>query len=258
MADKILDEYFGDLIERYEAGESLLAAQGRLGISRRTLHKFLTRNGIRIRGRGDGQSIRWGRMTPEQRVAQVAQAHTAARGRVASAGELHMKASIRARNPIGSAYEHVLIRLLRDRGIDCIPQLAVGPYNCDIASFPVAVEIFGGNWHWSGRHILRTPKRVRHFLNAGWHVLMIQVGKIDQSSVEVGADVADYVAAHIKSLRSNPTAIREYRVVRGAGDLLAAGSSQDDDATIERTIYRRDGPARKRNSGGTRKATRML
>ena len=108
------------------------------------------------------------------------------------------------------------------------PQHAIGPYNCDLGAYPVAVEIFGGNWHWSGRHLLRSPERFRYILNAGWHILVLHITRRCPVTIEI----ADYVAAYVDETRRDPARRREYRVVGRAGELLTAGSVDDDEITI--------------------------
>lgn len=246
MSRKIPDSHFRDLRERYERGESVLSMSRIYGVDRITIGKRLRGLGLSVRTGREAQLIRMGRMSPEQRAANARKAHDAVRGRVVAEAELLMRAANRQARPIIYPYERQLIGILADRGIQTIPQLAIGPYNCDIAAFPVAVEIFGGNWHWTGRHMARTPKRVRYLLNAGWHILMIWCGRNGNDPVPHATDVADYVASYIQAARSNPTAVREYRVIRGAGDTWAFGNANDDDIAIEHSLRRRLGPARQR------------
>jgi hypothetical protein len=122
--------------------------------------------------------------------------------------------------------------MLQDRGIPTIAQQAIGPYNCDLGAYPVAVEVFGGGWHWYGDHVAIVPKRFRYILDAGWHILAV---KID-AAFPLTSVTADYIAAYIQQARSDPSSRREYRVIRGAGETLASGSADDDQISIVPTF----------------------
>jgi hypothetical protein len=122
--------------------------------------------------------------------------------------------------------------MLEERGVSCIQQQAIGPYNCDLGAFPVAVEIFGGNWHFSGAHLARSEERTRYLLNAGWHVLMVQA----TANHPIDAATADYIAVYVKEARRDLSVLREYRVIRGAGETIAGGSANDEHISIVPTL----------------------
>jgi len=128
-----------------------------------------------------------------------------------------------------SEIELELAGMLSERGIETTPQLAIGPYNCDLAARPVAVEVFGGHWHWHGHHLARVEERFRHLMDAGWNILVIPVN----FSSPLTAAVADYAASYIKATRRDPPAICEYRVVWRAGEFATSGCADDDEISIE-------------------------
>jgi hypothetical protein len=171
-------------------------------------------------------------MTSIQRKAQVAAANLAATGRTRTESEMCLSAISREANADAhaSGYELRLFDLLRARGILCQKQVAVGPYNCDLAFSPVAVEVWGGGWHFGGRHMARTPKRFRYFMDRGWHIMAVVVN----DRFPLTAAVADHVAAYIKQARREPTRVREYRVVWGAGQFTTRGSAEDDEITVKK------------------------
>jgi very-short-patch-repair endonuclease len=172
-------------------------------------------------------------MTVAERQAQVAAANVAATGRQKTFAEQCLAAQTRQeRRSHASTYEGTLERLLAERGIAIVPQCAIGPYNCDLGAYPVAVEIFGGHWHWHGYHLRVAEKRLNYLLNAGWHVLAILVNK----TFPITDATAEYVAAYIESARGDPARRREYRVIRGAGELIAAGSVDDEKISIVPTF----------------------
>jgi len=200
-----------------------------MGAVRSSVELRLREAGIALRSQSEAERLKWSRMAPDTRAAQLSAAHTAARGRKATLAERTLRARTVEREQIQTTEaERTLRGMLDERGIIAIPQKAVGPYNCDLGAFPVAVEIFGGDWHFSGRHLARAPKRLRYLMDRGWSVLMVQITE----RYPLDAAVADYVANFIHAARGEPASRREYRVIRGAGETLAAGRSDDHEISI--------------------------
>lgn len=104
-------------------------------------------------------------------------------------------------------------------GVETTLQKAIGPYNADLAAYPVAVEIFGGNWHARGRHAARFPDRVRYFLDQGWNLVIVWV--LDrrrwQSAIPLTPAAADYIASFVQLTRRDPSTRGQYRVIWGDG-----------------------------------------
>lgn len=215
-----------NVVTSYKAGESENSIALRYNVSRRAVERVLLLAGIHRRSQSEAEIIRWAAMDIPARRLQVAAANKAARGRVCSYKELCLKAAVKQTTPkLYSSYDELLLsNMLKIRGIDCIPQLAIGPYNCDLAAFPITVEIWGGHWHYSGRHLARTDKRFRYILNAGWSILVVNVVK---PNFPLTTAVADYVAAYINKIRLEPPMVCEYRVIWGAGKFTTAGSAND-------------------------------
>ena len=225
-----------DLVQSYTNGRSVLALSGEYGVSRRTITKRLAELGIVVRTNSEAHIRRWQRSTPDQRLSQVRAAQNVRRGSHEEIEVLIARAATRERRCLGaSTLEQALQALLQARGIDTITQQAIGPYNCDLGASPVAVEVWGGDWHWTGRAAQRFPERTRYLLNAGWHMLAVIVNKrfpLNEAS-------ADYISAYIEQARTEPTMRREYRVVRGAGEALAAGRADDNEITLIPTLTAR-------------------
>lgn len=241
MAHKLADTDTKDLIGRYLAGESENALAKSFGFSRQVVRRILRQGGIERRGRSEAEALKWARMSPDQRASQVAAAHEATRGSTKSFDSLCRAALSRQRlQSHATDAEWEFARLLANRGLATIPQQAIGAYNCDLGAFPVAVEIFGGNWHWHGRHLARTPERIRYMLDSGWHVLMVHAWP--DAGYPLGDEVADHVVAYVEAARRDPAARREYRVIRGAGEILASGSADDDEVSIEWAFTNRRNP----------------
>jgi transposase-like protein len=201
------------------------------------LTKLFRDNGIRTRNRSEQQFARMARATQEERHAITEAAHNAVRGVKQPRSLLLNRA--KARKRIVSGYELELRDMLTERGIAADPQFPIGTYNCDLAAHPVAVEIFGGRWHWHGKHLASAEKRFRYILNAGWHLLIIAV----DAASPLTPSVADYVAAYIEQARCNPSARREYRVIWRAGEDTTAGSLEDDHISIVPPFTNRRDPA---------------
>lgn len=209
----------------------------RFGVSRMVITRRLKEAGVEKRPIGDVVRATVAARTPEENQRYTEAAHAAVRG-IPKTHDVKCRMALGKQRALShvSPQERVLQDMLTKRGIAVIPQQAIGPYNCDLGTYPVAVEIFGGGWHWTGRHLLRTPERFRYILNAGWHILVV---KVEAARHPLSESTADYVATFVEQARRDPSAVREYRVIRGAGELLAAGRADDDQISIVQTLRRR-------------------
>ncbi|HXG70686.1 MAG TPA: hypothetical protein VNJ04_08760 [Gemmatimonadaceae bacterium] len=218
------------LIRDYRAGKSELQIAKDLGVSRAVIRTRLIENAIEPRNRSAAELLKWSRMNRTQRAAQVSAAHAASRGSQYPLTGMERRARTVERLGLHvSEIERRLACQLVANGLDVIHQQAVGPYNCDLGAAPVAVEVFGGNWHFTGRHLARTPKRFRYLMESGWHVLVVHVS----NHAPLHPHLPNYIAAYVEAARRNPAMRREYRVVRGAGETIAAGSVEDKNISIE-------------------------
>lgn len=234
----------------YRSGESVNALAKKYGVSRRVIEKRLNEAGVARRGQSEAELLKWSRMSEAQRSRQVAKANEAARGSKHSLAHRCKVAATREVRRLGtSPNELKLARLLRRRGVSVTLQKAIGPYNCDLGIAPVAVEVFGGEWHFGGRHLARTPRRVRYLMEAGWHVLMIRTSPRRDP---ITSATADYVVAYLERARGNPAAGREYRVIRSNGELLAAGGEDDEQISVVPTLRLGSDPATGRNESVAR------
>lgn len=226
----------GEIIPRYLAGESTVELGKAFGVSRDLIRKRLIEFSVPLRGPADANRLMMTNRTPEENARNTEAAHIAARGRKHSIEERSKMAQSREANPSNIGPNEILLfSMLSARGTDVIPQKAVGPYNCDLAAFPVAVEVWGGYFHYFGSHIARTPKRCRYFFDQGWTILIVHMGRTLRAISERGAD---YIAAYIQQARSDPSFRREYRMIWGTGEFIACGSSDDDKLAIEETLRR--------------------
>lgn len=211
-----------DLIRSYLEGEPEQAIAKRLGVSRTPVRRLLLAHGVPIRGIGEANAIRMGRMSPDERRQLASKANAARRGQrdtVATitarghARALGLEHSRRVQQPI----ETVVADLLRARGISPTAQQAVDSYNLDLSVGAVAVEVHRGPNNPMGQTHLR--KRAEHLLNRGWHVYYLW---LDWSN-EITDTATDDLVAFLQRTERSPAAPREYRVVRGSGKVKATG-----------------------------------
>lgn len=213
-----------ELVRRYVAGESEKALAEAFGVGRTAVRLRLQKAGVERRNRSAAMSTRMSRTDPDERARLAAAAHEARRGQKESP-ELKLKRAAAREGKIDgnvSPAEILLLEDLRGRDLDVIPQKAVGPYNIDVATGTVAVEILGGTWHRAKRH----GERLRYILDAGWDVIYIWV---DGIKFPLGPGAGDYVVSHLQFRERAPSEPRCYRVIRGTGEFLTGGSADGDD-----------------------------
>lgn len=223
------------MVTRYLAGESEKTLAAAFGVDRNGIRRRLLRAGVTPRGRSESMYVRMARTSPEERARLASAAHDAVRGKPQSFDFLCKLAAGKEGRTDGSVSpaELRLADMLREAGLTVIHQKAIGPYNADIATGTVAVEILGGSWHRSKKH----GRRLRYILDAGWDVIYIWV---DGRRHPLTPDAAQYVVAHRKFREANPAAPRCYRIIRGGGQFVAEGSADGDD--IPDTLPNTDRP----------------
>lgn len=216
-----------DIIALYESGIAEWTIAKQFNVSRQVIKRILISNNIKRRGCSKAANNRWDGMTATERKAAISNAIEFNRGKKLSYNHLCKVAKGVERNQSNmSASEKFLFDLLLERGINTIPQKAVGKYNIDLAVFPLGIEIFGGFWHASKpNHIERT----RYLLDNGWNMLFIWTHATRSPLCQA---VAEYVVTYLDELSRNPSPIRQYRVIRGDGQELSRGSSNDDSITL--------------------------
>lgn len=235
-----------ELVQRYRAGESELALATAYGVDRNTLRKRLTEHGVEIRGRSAAGYQRYVGSTESERRALTEAAHTAVRGSTVPEAALARRAlAVQQRadecpDEFDSVHEMRLCAWLDDRRASYVRQQAVGPYNVDVAMAPVAVEVLGGEWHLFGNKAEINRRRTPYLFDQGWHVVFVW----STTNYPISTAAAEQVIALVDQLRRDPSPIRQYRVVRGDGQLLAAGGPKE---------YQRSGiaPARQRLDPGS-------
>lgn len=223
MARKRVHIDVDDLVRRYLSGESEKALAEAFGVSRGPIRDRLQKAGVEMRGRSEAMFTRMSRTEPEERSRLASAAHAARRGQKDDPESLSRRAAAREGKIDGnvSPAEVLLLRDMRSRGLDVIPQKAIGPYNVDVATGTVAVEILGGTWHRAKRH----GERLRHILDSGWDVIYVWV---DGIKFPLGPGATDYVITHLEFRQGAPAEPRCYRVIRGTGEFLAGGGADSE------------------------------
>lgn len=228
MPRKIVIPNLDDFLRRYTAGESENKLAKEIGISRPTFRKRLIDAGITPRTQSESERIKWQNMTTGQRERQVMAAHKASKGRMVPFSELCLRARMREGNIHYnvSPDEIILADWLSDIGINTICNYAVGPYNCDLGTFPIIVEIWGGNWHPKPIDI----KRTKYILDAGYWLLYIDVD--ERRGYPLMRNVTEYIVTLLETSRRYPTMTRQYWMIRGNGELIFKRFNGDDISLI--------------------------
>lgn len=229
VARKLTPAEIDDLISRYRSGESQNELATAFGISQPSVSRWVIKRGANI-SRSEAEARKWAAMTADQRAAQVASAHTAVRGMTRTADDLERRALGKQRTGAHATEEELaLARHLNDLGVETISQQAIGKYNLDVGAHPVAVELFGGGWHADGRHRARLPERIEYLADAGWNLLIVWTHRVHRFDMSV---VAQDALTYLERSRRDPTLRRQYRVIWSDGQLIAAGSVDDDEVTL--------------------------
>lgn len=227
MARVVPDLDLDHIRESYLAGESEKSIANRLGVGRAAIRRRLIAQGIAPRGRSEAMFVRMSRTDPDERGRLVAAAHVARRGAGVSLSEAHNKALARQMSgaKVGAG-ELLIADRLRELGHASVGQLAVGPYNLDLAVHPVAVEV-----HIDGSYPLNHGNRghrLEYLLDAGWHVVYIWITQ----RYFLTDDGIRELAAFIERAKSAPPTIRQYGVIRGSGEHVAFGSRYFDNVAF--------------------------
>jgi very-short-patch-repair endonuclease len=212
------------VVKMYLDGHSENAVSKYFGISRIAVRPILTEAGVRIRNQSEAESLKWSKMTKKQRENQVRSAHRSVKGRTVTFEQRCKIALAIEREQLQiSKYEIQLADKLKEKGITPQHQKAIGPYNADLVVGSIVIEIFGGNWHWTGHHLERTEERIRFLLNEGFDVLIIPASNVSPLT----SSTASYVYNYIQKSIATPRKDKEYRVVWKDGEYEVSGTIKD-------------------------------
>jgi len=227
MARKLSDAQARDVCRRYVEGESELSLSKVFAVARGGIRGYLLRGGVSIRTISEANKIRMARLTPAERLALTAPAHSAVRGKAQSKEHRRKIAATRERLELGvSPGEKRLAHWLRRRGFHSVLQKAIGPYNIDVAleESRVAVDVFGGNWHAGGRHAARFRKRFDYISDRGWIPVIIWI----TGDYPLQREAIDYIVTLAKRGNASKAPGCQEHVIRGDGKPTGIGKSNLD------------------------------
>jgi very-short-patch-repair endonuclease len=166
--------------------------------------------------------LRMSQTPKKERMRLSKAAHDAVRGVRQSLEHQCKRATTREINQVAiSEIEFRCADALRNRGFICVMQKAIGPYNIDIALTepPIAVEIFGGQWHTADRHAARFRKRTDYLLDQGWLPVIVWVTR----DIPFGAGAIEYIVALAEKMRRGESVGRKEQMIRGDGQPSTIG-----------------------------------
>lgn len=203
-----------EAVRLYLDGTSENEIAKRLGVQRFVVRRHLASAGVPIRDQTEANRLMMSARSPEEHARNTMAAHDAVRGKrqPETTGVARAQAKAKKATP-ESADERAMIERLRAAGYDAVPQRAVGKYNIDVAVQPVAVEVFGGGWHASGKHAAGWPARRDYLFDQGWNLVVVWVS----AQYPLGRGGYDQVVAHIEQTRSDPSLRRQEWMIRGDG-----------------------------------------
>jgi very-short-patch-repair endonuclease len=204
---------------RYEAGESLKRLAGESGVDRGVLIRRFRDAGTVIRGRSEAERLKWAAMKRDRaRVErQCAAAWHRARGRVDTQEcKAARAATHEARVNRVFLHEREIAAALAEAGVPFRQQIAVGPYNVDLAHHEsgVAVEVMSSEL--TRPRAKAYPQRLEHILDAGWCVVLVYLREW-RRGVDYAA-IRDHLIAYTK-LAGRDKALRgQYGVIGRHGE----------------------------------------
>lgn len=213
---------------RYIAGETISDLARETGIMASSMRRRFRELGWPVLSLSDTQKRIASRRSRQERLRNTAAAHAAMRGSKRGHAELVRRAKTHEKFPeaLITEGERELSRLLQAVGLHEITfQKSIDKYNVDIALPPIAVEIYGGAWHGTGRHAARFQERTKKILDSGWHLVIIWVEK---PHYPLTLEAARYLVTLSQFASRNPAAPCQYRVIRGTGEVVIRGCVQDD------------------------------
>lgn len=233
-----------EIIAAYRDGMSQNALAERHGVTRGPIRRILLESGVELRGQAEANQLHLSQRTPEQRKKWAKKAHEASRGFQSLEHRCAIAKGRERKQSGASEYERRLAAWLEERGLHVILQKAIGPYNTDIGAYPVAVEVFGGNWHAYGDHASRLSKRTRYILDQGWNLVIIWVNerRRKRGQVPLQPAAADYIVSFAEEARRNPSLRGQYRVIWGDGKVVPTDGMDIDDLALVPSRHRSHWP----------------
>lgn len=186
------------VIDRYRQGDALNVIAKACGVDRGTIARRLVTAGVALRTQGQQEAVKWARMSPERRARQCAAAHAAARvklaGRKPCTLSLTEKSALWQRTGCRSADEAAVSRTLTRHGFPHTPQLAIGPYNLDLALESVRISVEVVSSQVSDHYGPKLRKRTEYLINDGWRFVFVLFRGWAEKP-EIGSDLVSWLEA---------------------------------------------------------------
>ena len=217
MTKKLEIPNINNIIKRYQSGISFNQLSNESGITRITLQRRFKSLGIQMRSQSESETLKWSKMSKQQRKRQVQKAHQSSKGRFVSTSEKFKRAKSCYENALRiGGLELEIIEILNNRGYKAISQLNFGIYNIDISvhGFPICIEIQSNN-----HNLLRQPKllkRIKYILNRKQFLLYII---IDQSKNRICVDlITNNIITYLNILSADKTLLGKYSMIGRDGE----------------------------------------
>lgn len=204
-----------DIIREYNSGKSVKALANQFGVSRNVIIQRLHSAGIQQRNRSEAMYLRMSQTSQEERKNLAKAANIAKRGSKNTPEMLHKRALAKKR--FVGAFEQEFIDAISAAGIVTFPQEPFLSYNLDIGCGDIAVEI-----HTQCASPLTTKfiKKVMNCVNSGKSMIYVW---ISPRNFVATPECYEKVIATIQEFRRNPPSRSQYWVIRGTGEIYAAG-----------------------------------
>ncbi len=229
----------GLIVSLFDQGIGVRGIADRFGISPSPVKRIILESGRSLRNRSEQQFARMNRATAAERKALASAAHAAKRGRPNSEAAQIKMAAARCRK-VGPLEAEVK-QCLEQAGIDCEEQFPISKYNCDLlctlGNRRVAVEVWGGGWHFYGEHRRRFPERTEYILSSGYSIVFLVICNGFRWN-----DIArKNLVANLYEIGRLPAVRRQYRMIWGDSEHVTIGGLDDIElALIKPTVNRRD------------------
>jgi very-short-patch-repair endonuclease/transposase len=203
-------EQFNDFLSLHTQGYTFTQISELRGCSASYVGKLFTLNGYKF-----------------DSTYKTAKAHEAVKGIVRTYSDLSRRANSNERASYsGSRWETYFADWLSSQSMDFTRNKAVGKYNIDFAvGASVAVELYGGAFHSSGRAAARLDERTRYILNQGWNLYIIWC--LSKESGISSNCFNDFITFY-EFAGINESVRGQYRVIWSDGDFVSSGSDEAD------------------------------
>ena len=226
MPAKITNLDASHIIELYASGVGVTGIADMLGVSPSPVKRVLSEHGVALRGRSAQQQARMDRASPADRKALAMPANAARRGAKADFAELCNRAKGReGMLSQSSPLEDAFADAFDDSCVQYRRQVACGPYLCDFVIDSVAVEVWGGNYHFYGRHLARSAERFKYLLGVVKGAVIVTINRTNPLTPRlIGA-----LIANCEEIGRQPTLTGEYRMIWCNGELITGNRLNGDD-----------------------------